>query len=127
VWQAERSGAATLPVPGGRRGEGRSLSPGGLRGGGQAAGPQPEHGDARGEGRVERGSARRKRTTSTDYLLFESAADPGEVTVGDKSLYEKMRLLDQLAEDDRRVIDGVIEAFLTKQKVWQALGREGAV
>lgn len=62
---------------------------------------------------------------STDYLLFESAADPGEVTVGDKSLYEKMRLLEQLAEDDRRVIDGVIEAFLTKQKVWQALGREG--
>lgn len=36
-----------------------------------------------------------------------------------------MSLLDQLAEDDRRVIDGVIEAFLTKQKVWQALGREG--
>ncbi|MFH0725194.1 MAG: hypothetical protein V2B19_02380 [Pseudomonadota bacterium] len=47
--------------------------------------------------------------------------------VKDKTLYEKMKLIDTLEEADRSVISGVIDAFLTKHQMWQVLNKKDVV
>lgn len=54
---------------------------------------------------------------STDYLLYENATEAGEASLQNKTFYERMRLVDGLGEEDRSIILGVIEAFLTKRQV----------
>lgn len=41
----------------------------------------------------------------------------------DNALYEKMKLLDKLDEEDRKVIHSVIDAFLTKQQIWELVNK----
>jgi transcriptional regulator with XRE-family HTH domain len=58
---------------------------------------------------------------TTDFLLYESTSDQGSVMLEDKSLYERMKLIEELEERDRAVILGVIEAFLTKHHMREVL------
>lgn len=60
---------------------------------------------------------------TTDYLLYEQMDNNGPLNLKDKSLFEKMKLLDELEEPDRHVIHGVIDAFLTKRQMWNVLNR----
>jgi transcriptional regulator with XRE-family HTH domain len=64
---------------------------------------------------------------TTDYLLYESADNIGPLNFKDKTLYEKMKLIDTLEEADRSVISGVIDAFLTKHQMWQVLNKKDMV
>jgi transcriptional regulator with XRE-family HTH domain len=64
---------------------------------------------------------------TTDYLLYESADNIGPLNFKDKTLYEKMKLIDTLEEADRSVISGVIDAFLTKHQMWQVLNKKDIV
>jgi transcriptional regulator with XRE-family HTH domain len=41
----------------------------------------------------------------------------------DNALYEKMKLLDKLDEEERKVIHSVIDAFLTKQQIWDLISK----
>jgi transcriptional regulator with XRE-family HTH domain len=61
---------------------------------------------------------------TTDYLVFEDMENIGPVNFKDKSLYEKMKLLDELEEKDRDVIHGVIDTFLVKQQMWNVLNKQ---
>ncbi|EAY27183.1 hypothetical protein [Microscilla marina] len=40
----------------------------------------------------------------------------GEITIGDKSLTEKVKLIALLDEDEKNVVFKMIDAFLTKKK-----------
>ena len=64
---------------------------------------------------------------TTDYLLYENADNTGPLNFKDKTLYEKMKLIDTLEETDRSVISGVIDAFLTKHQMWQVLNKKDMV
>ena len=61
---------------------------------------------------------------TTDYLVFENMENIGPVNFKDKSLYEKMKLIDELEEKDRTIIHGVIDAFLVKQQMWNVLNKQ---
>lgn len=61
---------------------------------------------------------------TTDYLLYEQIDNVGPVNLKDKPLFEKMKLVDELEEPDRKVIHGVIDAFLTKRQMWNVLNRQ---
>ncbi|WP_045114105.1 hypothetical protein [Microscilla marina] len=43
-------------------------------------------------------------------------ASVGEITIGDKSLTEKVKLIALLDEDEKNVVFKMIDAFLTKKK-----------
>ena len=58
---------------------------------------------------------------TADYLVFEDMENVGPINLKDKSLYEKMKLVDELDEKDRSVIHGVIDAFLVKKQMWNVL------
>ncbi len=60
---------------------------------------------------------------TADYLIFENMENIGPVNFKDKSLYEKMKLIDELEEKDRTIIHGVIDAFLVKQQMWNVLNK----
>lgn len=64
---------------------------------------------------------------TTDYLLYGSADNIGPLNFKDKTLYEKMKLIDTLEEADRSVISGVIDAFLTKHQMWQVLNKKDII
>jgi transcriptional regulator with XRE-family HTH domain len=61
---------------------------------------------------------------TTDYLVFEDMENIGPFNFKDKSLYEKMKLLDELEEKDRDVIHGVIDTFLVKQQMRNVLNKQ---
>jgi transcriptional regulator with XRE-family HTH domain len=63
---------------------------------------------------------------TTDYLLYDEIDNVGPINLEDKSLFEKMKLIDKLEEKDRRVIVGVIDAFLVKQQMWTVLNKAEA-
>ena len=60
---------------------------------------------------------------TTDYLLYDNIDNNGPINLTDKTLYEKMKLVDNLDEKDRIIIMGVIDAFLTKRQMWEVLNR----
>lgn len=60
---------------------------------------------------------------TTDYLLYESVDNQGPVNLQDKSLLERMKLIESLEEHDRKVIMGVMDAFLTRQQMWNVLNK----
>jgi len=64
---------------------------------------------------------------TTDYLVFESIDNLGPLNTKDKSLYEKMKLIDELEEKDRLIIHGVIDAFLVKQQMRNVLNKQSKI
>jgi transcriptional regulator with XRE-family HTH domain len=61
---------------------------------------------------------------TADYLVFDSMENVGPINLKDKTLYEKMKLVDELEEKDRTIIHGVIDAFLVKQQMWNVLNKQ---
>lgn len=61
---------------------------------------------------------------STDYLLFDDAKSYDLMGLENKDLFEKMKLVNSLEEKDREIITGVIDAFLTKKRVWQIVSQK---
>ena len=59
---------------------------------------------------------------STDYILSESNSDSPEVQIQDASLAERVRMLDQLDDEDKTAIIRVIDSMLTKQRMRKLLG-----
>lgn len=53
---------------------------------------------------------------SADYLLNDDE-DDYEADIRDKSMAEKIRLIDSLDEDERNALKKVIDSLLTKKKV----------
>ena len=60
---------------------------------------------------------------TTDYLLYDSVDNVGPLNLGDKTLYEKMKLIENLDDKDRTIILGVIDAFLVKRQMWSVLNK----
>lgn len=60
---------------------------------------------------------------TTDYLLYEDVDSVGQIDLENKTLYEKMKLIEKLDESDRSIILGVIDAFLVKKKMWNVLNK----
>ncbi|MCP4131986.1 MAG: helix-turn-helix transcriptional regulator [bacterium] len=61
---------------------------------------------------------------SADYLLNDDADSP-EVHIEDKSLADKIRLIDTLDEKDKAALVQVIDTMLTKQKMRTLLEMKG--
>jgi transcriptional regulator with XRE-family HTH domain len=53
---------------------------------------------------------------TVDALLNPEDTTPVEVVIEDKSVSEKVRMIDQLDDDDKHVLYRMIEAMLTKKK-----------
>ena len=60
---------------------------------------------------------------TTDYLLYESVDNQGPINLQDKTILERMKLIEALEEQDRKIILGVVDAFLTKQQMWNVLNK----
>lgn len=56
-----------------------------------------------------------------DYLVDEEADEIAPVSVKDKNLAERLELLDQLDEEDKKTIINVIDSILTKKKMLELL------
>lgn len=54
---------------------------------------------------------------SIDYLLDEETEDIPDVKIENKSLLDKVRLIDTLDEEDQQAITRIIDSMLTKQKM----------
>lgn len=61
---------------------------------------------------------------TTDYLLYENTDNIGPLNLKDKTLFEKMKLIDELEDKDKIIILGVIDAFLTKRQMWNVLNKQ---
>ena len=61
---------------------------------------------------------------SSDYLLDDNVDEVTPVEIKDKSLAEKLSLLDSLPEQDKKMITYVIETALTKKKILDLLAKE---
>ena len=61
---------------------------------------------------------------TTDYLLYESMENADSLNLKDKTLNEKMKMIDSLDDEDRSVIIGVIDAFITKQQMHNVLNKK---
>ena len=64
---------------------------------------------------------------TTDYLLYEQIDNADSFNFKDKNFFNKMKLIEDLDEQDREIINGVIEAFLTKRQMWNVLNRQSEV
>lgn len=60
---------------------------------------------------------------TTDYLLYENSLNTGPINLKDKSLYEKIKLIDELEDSDKAILNGVIDAFITKRQMWRVLNK----
>lgn len=63
---------------------------------------------------------------SADYLLDDDVDEMTPVEIKDKSLAEKLMLIDQLSDKDKSTITNVIESMLTKKKMLDVLTKEEA-
>jgi len=61
---------------------------------------------------------------SADYLLNDEAEDATPIEIKDKTMAEKLKLIDQLSEKDKSTIIHMIETMLTKQKMVDLLKEE---
>ena len=59
---------------------------------------------------------------SADYLLSDDDLEPADVTICNKTLAERLRLLDSLDEADQVALVHVIDSMLTKHRLRQFLG-----
>ena len=58
---------------------------------------------------------------SMDYFMDEHADEATPVSIKDKTLAERIQLVDQLEEGDRQTIVNVIDSMLTKKKMLDLL------
>lgn len=61
---------------------------------------------------------------TTDYLLNDEEDNFSPVMVGDKSLAERIRLIDSLDTDERYALLKIIDALLTKKKFVDLVTKE---
>jgi transcriptional regulator with XRE-family HTH domain len=52
-----------------------------------------------------------------DYLVSDTAEDLQEVRIEDKSLLERVKLIDSLEEEDKTALMRVIDSMLTKNQI----------
>ena len=64
---------------------------------------------------------------SLDYLISENEEDFKEVRIEDKSLAQRIKLIDQLDQEDRRALIRVIDSMLTKKKILNLITTEEEV
>ncbi|MEX2594026.1 MAG: helix-turn-helix transcriptional regulator [Anditalea sp.] len=53
---------------------------------------------------------------TVDQIIYYEGDIPRDVTIEDKSVLEKMKLIEQLEEEDRQAIFRIIDSMLTKYK-----------
>jgi len=63
---------------------------------------------------------------SMDYFMDEEADEATPVTIKDKTLAERLELVDLLEETDRQTIINVIDSMLTKKKMLDLLTQNKA-
>jgi hypothetical protein len=56
-----------------------------------------------------------------DYLMGEEAGEMTPVSIRNKTLLEKLEMIDQLEAEDQQTIMNVIDSMLTKNKILEAL------
>ena len=61
---------------------------------------------------------------SADYLLNDQVDELAPIEIKDKSLAEKLKLIDELDEKDKNTVINVIEAVLTKKKFKEFFEKE---
>lgn len=61
---------------------------------------------------------------TTDYLLNEEADDFSPIKVEDKTLAERIKLIDTLEVDEKNALLKIIDAMLTKKKVIDLVMKE---
>ncbi len=61
---------------------------------------------------------------TADYLLNEEEGDFSPVTSANKSFAERLRLIESLEQDERDALCKLIDALLTKKKVFDMVARE---
>ena len=59
---------------------------------------------------------------SADYLLAEGSSDSPEVQIKDTAFAERMRMIEQLDDEDKTAVIRVIDSMLTKQRMRKLLG-----
>jgi transcriptional regulator with XRE-family HTH domain len=64
---------------------------------------------------------------SIDTLVRDSDVDLKEVTVEDKDLAQRIKLIESLEPEDRHALCRVIDSMLTKQKILKLVSQEGNV
>jgi transcriptional regulator with XRE-family HTH domain len=63
---------------------------------------------------------------SIDYLVSNSEEDFKEVRVEDKSLIERVKLIESLDKEDKIALIRVIDSMLTKQKILHLITQENS-
>lgn len=58
---------------------------------------------------------------STDYLLSNTDGEEGEIKIQDQAFVDKIRLLDSLEDKEKETVINVIDAMLTKKKIFNLL------
>lgn len=61
---------------------------------------------------------------SIDYLVSDTAEDYKEVRIEDKSLLERVKLIDSLDKEDKTALIRVIDSMLTKKKILHLITQE---
>ena len=56
-----------------------------------------------------------------DYLVYSNEGSYSPVKIEDETLAERLKLINNLGEDDRKVITRIIDAMLTQQKMLNLL------
>lgn len=59
--------------------------------------------------------------TSLDYLVSDTGEDFREVRIEDKTLAQRIRIIDSLEPEDRQAIIRIIDSMLTKKKILRLL------
>jgi transcriptional regulator with XRE-family HTH domain len=62
-----------------------------------------------------------------DYLVSDTDEDFKEVRIEDKTLVERIKLIDSLEEDDKTALIRVIDSMLTKKKILNLITRQNTV
>ena len=61
---------------------------------------------------------------SIDYLISDTEEDFKEVRIEDKSLLERVKLIDSLDKEDKTALIRVIDSMLTKKKILHLITKE---
>jgi transcriptional regulator with XRE-family HTH domain len=61
---------------------------------------------------------------SIDYLVSDTQEDFKEVRIEDKSLLQKVKLIDSLDKEDKTALIRVIDSMLTKKKILHLITQE---
>jgi transcriptional regulator with XRE-family HTH domain len=61
----------------------------------------------------------------SDYLLYDNLDTAEGLEIRDKSMYERIKILENLDKKDKEIIFGVIDAFLVKRQMQDVLEKVG--